>query len=164
MKIALTSIQPPHTDNIFSGKKRIEWRKTLLPLGIHHIYETKRNNGAGMVVGSMEIVRHYSFNSVSEIPDYMIEAGCVPRSFLKSYAGKKKLYANIIINAKKFDGPKLICEYNNYHKVENCNKCGMWQTPPYPCNNCPKNSIVIKPPQSFMYVEENEYKLYIDLW
>ena len=153
MKISLTSIKPPHTENIFSGKKRIEWRKFPLPIGIHHVYETKANNGAGMVIGSMEIARHYSFNSVDEIPDYLIEQGCVPRSFLKSYAGKKKLFANIICNAKRFEKPKLLCDYNSYSKLQNCNKCGMYDTPHYPCFSCQKCSIVVNPPQSFMYVD-----------
>ena len=59
MKITITSIQPPHTANIFSGKKTVEWRTKPLPIGEHHVYETKKNNGAGMITGKMQIIRNY---------------------------------------------------------------------------------------------------------
>ena len=73
-----------------------------MPQGLHYVYETKRCFGQGLVIGSMEIARNYSFNSVDEIPDYYIIAGCVPRDFLEAYAKGRKLYANIISDKKLF--------------------------------------------------------------
>lgn len=143
MKIALTSIQPPHTTNIFDGKKSIEWRKIALPLGRHDVYETKRNNGAGLVIGSMEIIRNYFFNSVDEIPNYLIDEGCVPRSFLKSYAGKGPLYANVICEPKRFETPRDI---SYYHR------------PPISPSDAECRDRVLKPPQSFMYAIDKETK------
>ena len=111
MKITITSIQPPHTDRLFEGNKIIEWRKRPLPLGIHDIYETKKNNGAGLVIGRCEIIRNYVFNSVDEIPDYLITEGCVSRKYLKSYAGNDRIYANVVFDAKRFEVPRHISYY-----------------------------------------------------
>ena len=132
MKITITSIQPPHTDNIFKGEKIIEWRKRPLPLGIHDIYETKKNNGAGLVIGRMEIVRQYFFNCIEEVPDYIIDAGCVSRAFLKDYAGRDPLYANVIFDAKRFDVPRHISYYKKPSDGER----------------------IYQPPQSYMYARE----------
>ncbi len=138
MKLTMTAIQPPHTTNIFDGKKIIEWRKKPLPLGLHAVYETKRNNGAGLVIGSMEIVRHYFFNDVAEIPDYLIKEGCVPRSFLQSYAGKGPLYANVVFNPRRFEIPRDISYYFKATLAED------------------SVDRVTVPPQSFMYVIDKE--------
>ena len=43
-KAVMISINPPHTDNIFSGAKTLEWRKKPLPIGKHYVYETKKGN------------------------------------------------------------------------------------------------------------------------
>ena len=129
MRITLTSIQPPHTDNIFTGKKTIEWRKRELPTGEHHIYETKKNSGAGLVIGTVRVLRHYYFNSIDEIPDYLIEEGCVTRNYLKLYAGKNEIYANILFDPIKFETPKQLNEYYSAKTGEKINL----------------------PPQSYMY-------------
>lgn len=114
MKATLTSINPPHTDDIFENKKTIEWRTYPLPKGLHYIYETKRCFGLGLVIGTLNITKHYTFNSVDEIPDYLIETGCVPREFLEAYAKGRKLFANVITEAKKLYCPKYIYCYTNY--------------------------------------------------
>ena len=134
MKITITSIQPPHTDHIFKGNKIIEWRKRPLPLGIHDVYETRKKNGAGLVIGRMEIIRHYFFNCVEEIPDYLIEEGCVSRAFLKAYAGQGPIYANVIFDPKRFEIPRIL----PYYKKPS------------------DNSKIYLPPQSFMYAVDEE--------
>lgn len=134
MKITLTSIQPPHTTFIFNGSKIIEWRKRPLPLGRHDVYETRRNNGSGLVIGTMEITRHYFFNCIEEIPDYLIEEGCVTRAFLKCYAGNGPLYANVIFNPQKFEIPRILPYYKK------------------PTDN----SKIYTPPQSYMYALDEE--------
>lgn len=55
MKSVLISIQKPHTDDIFCGKKLLEWRKLQLPYGKYYVYESKKNGGCGKVVGELEI-------------------------------------------------------------------------------------------------------------
>lgn len=131
MKATLTPINPPHTTNIFDGKKIVEWRTYPLPEGLHYIYETKRCFGQGMVIGSLDITRSGSFSSVNDIPDYLIEAGYVSRDFLKAYARGKKLYAHIIIQARRFDTPKRITCFTNYSTKQ----------------------LITRAPQSYIYIE-----------
>ena len=111
MIITLTSIRPPHTNDIFDRTKIIEWRKKPLPLGIHHVYETKYNFGQGKVIGSMEIIGHYCFKSVYQIPEYLIREGGVSRDFLLDYVGDGPIVGNAIVNPQKFDSPRAITEY-----------------------------------------------------
>ena len=106
MKATLTAIQPPHTTNIFDGIKKIEWRTFKMPPGLHYVYETKRNKGSGMVIGTMQIIHSTCYDRVNDIPEFLIEAGCVSRSFLRDYAKGKKLYANVIQDAKRLEQPK----------------------------------------------------------
>ena len=131
MKTALTSINKPHIDNILSGDKEVEWRTKPLPIGKHLAYETKRHHGSGMVTGIFEVVRHYRFNNVDEIPDHCIRRGMVSREFLKKYAKGRTLYANIIISPERFITPHHISEYIGYTSGKS----------------------VSMPPQSFMYVK-----------
>ena len=133
MKITITSIQPPNTDRIFEGNKIIEWRKKPLPLGIHDIYETKRNGGCGLVIGRAEIIRNYFFNSIEEIPDYLIQEGCVSREYLKTYSGQGPLFANVIFDAKRFDMPRHITYYKS-----------------------PTGKRIYQAPQSYMYAIDEE--------
>ena len=153
MKETLISIQKPHTDNIFAGIKKVEWRTYSLPAGRHHVYETKRAGGLGKVIGTFRTNTYYHFQNVDDIPDWLIRDGCVPRDWLKRYAKRRTLFANLIYDVERFELPKFLCEYNNYAKAAHCERCGKWDEVPYPCFNCPKNSIVVMPPQSFMYVD-----------
>ena len=153
MKETMTSIQKPHTDNIFAGIKKVEWRTYSLPPGRHHVYETKKNGGLGMVIGTFKTNTYYHFSDVSYIPDWLIRDGCVPREWLKRYARGRSLFANLIYDVERFEHPKCICDYNGYTRHQKCIKCGYWKNVPSPCFNCLTNSIIIKPPQSFMYIE-----------
>ena len=138
MKATLTSMNPPHTTNVFEGRKIIEWRTFALPDGLHFVYETKKCFGLGKVIGTFEKIRHYTFNSVDEIPDYVIEAGCVPREFLEAYAKGRKLFANVIFNARRFEIPKAYPYFIGYHSRQ----------------------CLTAPPQSFMYIEVSDNAQY----
>ena len=149
MKATMTSINPPHSSNIFEGRKIVEWRTFALPEGLHFIYETKRGFGLGMVIGTLEISRSYTFNSVDEIPDYMIDAGCVPREFLKAYSKGKKLYANIIYNAQRFVNPQPLDFYFKHNEdTLRCNKNGI-----FACHNCGKSCRVLRAPQCYCFIQ-----------
>ena len=153
MKATIISIQKPHTDNIFSGTKKVEWRKYSLPAGEHYVYETKRCGGLGMVIGTFRTNTYYHFSSVDDIPEWLIRDGCVSRDFLHKYSGGRGLFANIVYDAKRFEKPKLICEYNSYSKHQNCQKCNNRNIPQFPCYACRECSIITNPPQSYMYIE-----------
>lgn len=149
MKATMTSINPPHTTNIFEGRKIVEWRTFALPEGLHYIYETKRCFGLGMVIGTLEISRNYTFNTVDEIPDYLIDAGCVPRDFLRAYAKGRRLFANVIYDAKRFENPQPLDSYFKYNEdTLRCNKSGYFS-----CHNCGKSCRVVRAPQCYCFIQ-----------
>lgn len=104
----MISINKPHTDNIFAGRKTNEWRTKPLPIGKAYVYETKRGGGCGKVIGEIEIVKTYRFHTSELVwQDTLIEQGCVPYNFVANYAkGKEYISANIIVNAKRYKEPK----------------------------------------------------------
>lgn len=145
-RAVLTSINPPHTNNIFDGLKWIEWRTKPLPTVKHYCYETKKCFGVGKVIGEFRIWRVKKFENISLIPEGYIDSGCVPVEFLEAYAKGRPLYANFIKDPKRYDKPK---ELREFIKVEKC---------PYAvlvdCLNCKEHHCFTRPPQSWCYVEE----------
>ena len=160
MKETMTSINKPHTDNIFSGIKKVEWRTYSLPPGRHHVYETKKGGGLGMVIGTFRTNTYYRFTNVSDIPEWLIRDGCVSRDFLKAYARGRSIFANIIYDVERFELPKSISEYKPYCKnsiegectLIGCHYQNYTVTPwDYSAFMCMKK--IKSPPQSFMYVD-----------
>ncbi|MBQ9913068.1 MAG: hypothetical protein IJO73_02450 [Clostridia bacterium] len=143
-KAVLTSINPPHTNNIFDGLKRIEWRTKPLPTIKHYCYETKKCFGMGKVIGEFRIWRVKKFENISLIPEGYIDSGCVPVEFLEAYAKGRPLYANFIVAPKRYDKPKELSEFEKPHEY-------IYQS------YRRKNSFfkgITRPPQSWCYVEE----------
>lgn len=139
----LISINKPHTENIFSGDKGLEWRKSPLPEDLYYVYETKNKGGCGMVIGEMRITGHKAVDTSSPLEVCLVNAGCVHPAALKKYANNGTVYANFIQNAKRYDKPKLLCEFRSY----NCSV--QWE------NGYPVPTHEIKrPPQSWCHVEE----------
>lgn len=108
---ALVSVQKPHTDNIFSLKKGIEWRTKPLPIGKHYCYETKKQGGAGKVIGDFMIWKVQKFDTIESIPKMYIALGCVSKEFLEQYSAGKPLYANFLYLANRYDRPKELNEF-----------------------------------------------------
>lgn len=163
-KATLTAIQPPHTTNIFSGQKTVEWRTFAMPEGKHYVYETKRKDGSGMVIGTMQISRNYYFYDVKQIPEWLIRQGCVSREFLKEYAKGKILYANMIYDAKLLDSPKPYTDFKKYvdydKPIKKRNGRIAFEKPHYfgygvKTKNVPRTAIKA-PPQSYIYIEDPE--------
>ena len=113
-KTALTSIQPPHTDNIFSGRKRVEWRTKPMPEGKHYCYETKNGGGCGMVIGEYTVSNVKRFDTVHEISETYISLGCVPRDFLVAYSRGRALYAHLILFPRRYAQPVEISTFSKY--------------------------------------------------
>lgn len=133
----LISINKPHTDNIFSGEKGLEWRKSSLPEDIYYVYETKNKGGCGMVIGEMRIIGTKAIDTSGPLEVCLVNAGCVHPVTLKKYANNGIVYANFIQNAKRYDKPRPLSDF------ELCHKYGY---------------IPIKrPPQSWCHVKEREY-------
>ncbi|MFR1531980.1 MAG: hypothetical protein ACLSUU_06235 [Christensenellales bacterium] len=90
----IISVQKEHVDNMRSGKKRIELRKTR-PRHVSFparclLYETKADGGAGAVVGEFNI------DNIEEIDMLKLKvpaAACVDLDFALRYAaGRRMLY------------------------------------------------------------------------
>ena len=149
MKETMISIQKPHTDNIFAGIKRVEWRTYSLHPGRHHVYETKKGGGLGMVIGTFKTNTYYHFLNVDDIPDWLIRDGCVSREWLKKYARGRSLFANLIYDVERFEHPKNTISYMKYNTIHGC----PYAEDDFYCkNHCNYACCVKTPPQSFTYV------------
>ena len=125
-RAALTSINPPHTDNIFALKKDIEWRTKPLPTGKHYCYETKKKGGCGKVIGEFSVWRVRRYENISQIPAMFIERGCVPIEYLEKYSKGKPLYANLLIRRMRYAKPRELKEFSKY----GFGKFVPWERPP----------------------------------
>lgn len=133
----LISINKPHTDNIFSGKKGVEWRKGDLGVGVYYVYETKNKGGCGMVIGEIKITLAARGKDPEKIPTELVELGCVPREDLIKYSGGKPLTALFIGNYFRYNKPKKLGEFRSPTKKD-------WTY----------GARITRPPQSWCYVEE----------
>ena len=138
MRAALTSINPPHTNNIFNLIKGIEWRTRPMPTGKHYCYETKKYFGVGKVIGEFRIWRIKRYENISLIPEEYIALGCVPIKFLEAYSKGRPLYAHFIIEPKRYDTPRELSEFRK---------------PEMPMGLRCENDVITRPPQSWCYVE-----------
>ena len=182
MKKILLSVHPKYCELIFSGKKTIEVRRTrpkLEPPFEVLVYETKGQfiksvkgacttygYGRGKVIGSFicdRINEIYQCNS-----GWVKENACLSRGEFFDYLGiprdthggyDKKVFGWHITEPKLFDKPKEFyelyapCKKNKQTADENCKGCsyaykGVTTGEIY-CDNA-----LIRPPQSFCYVEE----------
>lgn len=141
-KAVLISINKPHTDNIFTHKKKtVEWRKKPLPLTTHYGYETKNKGGIGKVRGQFDVVQNVELNPLSHhLYTEFIEQGCVPIEDLIEYANGDVIYGNVIENIEEYDEPKELGEFTGLRKT----KFGYAPIK------------ITRPPQSWRFVEEQE--------
>ena len=109
----IISINPPHSRAIVNLRKTIEWRKHPLPRGYYLLYETKKNNGCGKIIGIFLCEGDYQvFGPLDYIFPDVLEKGCVGKDFIKAYAKEKPVYANEIKGAVKFTLPIELSELN----------------------------------------------------
>ncbi len=149
MKAALTSINPPHTNNIFNKIKGIEWRTKPMPTGKHFCYETKKQGGLGKVIGVFRVWRIKRYENISMIPEDYINLGCVSIEFLEAYSKGKPLYAHFIKRPKRYDKPKELSEFYRYDNTYD-NAFG------WAFEDVDKRVPLKRPPQSWCYVEDME--------
>lgn len=153
----LYSTNRPHTDNIKSGRKLWEIRKSKPNIPVPFpafIYETKKKGGCGKVIGEMIIAGSWEI-PVNKIPKWCIKDGWVSEEFLKEYAnGKEYLYANVIHMAHRYDKPKEISEFYKCPRAQ-CDKCygGIMNERLKKYGRCAECLRLTRPPQSRCYVE-----------
>lgn len=153
----LISINKPHTDNIFSYIKGLEWRKKPLPEGLYYVYETKNKGGCGMVIGEMRITGSLAVDTSGPMEVCLVNSGCVHPVTLKKYANNGIVYANFIQDIKRYDVPKPLSEF--YKECAGLDNTGMCYECEYAVGeecDCAVNGRLhlTRPPQSWCYVEE----------
>lgn len=155
MKKTMTSINPPFSNLILDGLKKIEWRTKPLPLGWSELYETKKKGGAGKVIGQFEVVKNIKFNLKGDTyKNSWLEQGFVPYEFLVEYTkGKDYLYANVIGKVERYDRQRELSEFKHICPARNIDTC-------YGCPYFIKtelsvyyNNIIKAPPRSYIYIE-----------
>lgn len=164
MKV-LYSINRPHTDNIKSGRKLWEMRKTkpniLVPF-TSFIYETKKKGGCGKVIGEFICDETYTIKPDFEyysygydIDDDMLLETCLTQEELKEYGKGKTLYGLHISDLKIYDKPKELSEFKVACNPKLC-LSGCESVHLDNCFRCINqgNRRLTRPPQSWCYVEE----------
>lgn len=169
-KAMLISINKPHTDNIFSYIKGLEWRKKPLPEGLYYVYETKNKGGCGMVIGEMRITGSLAVDTSGPMEVCLVNSGCVHPATLKNYANNGIVYANFIQGIRRYDVPKPLSEFVVEDKSPCDNRERVYQNPDFNptgglifggnycrkngdwCKRC-KTKPLTRPPQSWCYVE-----------
>ncbi len=173
MKAVLYSINRPHTDNIKSGLKLWEIRKSKPNIPVPFTaftYETKKKGGCGKVIGEFICDRIEMVNA--QCSDYGIDLfyhdcateGCLIENEVNRYFNipedkdlrvmKGNGYALHISNLKIYDKPKELIEFfkpcPNSNEDYRCLSCDCLADSDYGgyCTN-----YLTRPPQSWCYVE-----------
>ena len=177
MKSVLISIQPKWCELIASGKKTIEVRKTKPKLETPfkvYIYCTKGETVYlprdifGNEALNGKVIGEFVCDKIINIPYIMpydsedtshpmridfIHETCVPDWEIDEYLGRKDGYGWHISDLVIYDKPRELCDFINYDKHEACLKKNCFSGN---CWICPNNAIVVRPPQSWCYVESED--------
>ena len=176
MKSVLISIQPKWVNKIASGEKTIEVRKTRPKLETPfkcYIYCT--NSGGTLHTSYDGLHYHKSYVGKSDLScingkvigefvcdkmlesflnnndGWFIEKGCLTQEEIDKYQGDNPiLYGWHISDLKIYDKPKELFDFANYNKYQVCKERNCFSDN---CWICPNNAIVIRPPQSYFFVE-----------
>ena len=178
MKSVLISIKPKYCELIVNGEKMIEVRKTrpkietpfkcyiymtqgdLKNLGSYSewMYKTRKKVIGEFVCDKVYSIKNRgSFFSVAtegeSITDEIARQSCLDYYDMVNYLGDKDGYGWHISDLKLYDKPKELSEFKIY-----CNRksiCGSFcnRFTGKPWDIC--NDKINRPPQSYMYVEEN---------
>ena len=163
-KAVLISMNKPHTDNIFTHKKKkVEWRKKPLPLTTNYCYETKNKGGCGKVIGQFDVVQNVEFDPLNHrlySLDF-IEDGCVPIEDLIEYANGDVIWGNVLENIERYDKPCELSEFKQVRKISRYHKKDEPKTERIYIQALLHSSRVevkylTRPPQSWCYVEVQE--------
>lgn len=178
-KAVLMSIQPKWVEQIVSGKKTIEVRKTKPKLGtpfkgyIYEAYDKKYANtgfywfetrhtfvhGCKKVIGEFVCDYITPFRPKSLLCDSeIVKKTCVNLGELIKYAPDKPfpkdhIYGWHISQLKIYDNPKELSEFKRWNRTEDNAPCAhtKWLYPD--CKDCTECNLT-RPPQSWVYVED----------
>ena len=171
MKSVLISIKPKYVELIANGEKTIEVRKSApkeVPFKAY-IYETKGATempwvdedghfiykGRGQVIGEFVCDKVMFLTPLGlrgfEMREEILKSICLTNDDLNAYGGLKTLYGWQISDLKIYDKPKELFDFANYNKYQVCKERNCFSDNCWICDN---NALVIRPPQSWCYVEE----------
>lgn len=121
-KAVLLSIHPEWAEKIYSGEKKVEWRKTFpteatpgLPVLIYETAPVCMVTGLFYWISKESlIIREPDFEGqeINPVAQRLIDAGCVPLEDLKKYQGANgRLYAWNARCKMKFQEPRPLSAY-----------------------------------------------------
>ena len=82
---------------------------------------------------------------------YILDKCCLTAKQFVDYGDGKTLYGWHISNLVIYDKPKELFDFANYNKYQVCKEKNCFSDV---CWVCPNNAIMIRPPQSWCYVED----------
>lgn len=157
----MISINPKWCELIASGRKTIEVRRTRPKIEQPfkcYIYQTKYRKGNGRTYSDGKVIGEFICDKITiSIPALkdnevgywdILEGSCLTLDELFEYGKWKTLYGWHISDLVIHDKPKELrefkktCKETNLCYPDNCNRCG-W-------------NILLKPPQSWFYIEALE--------
>lgn len=165
-KAVIISIRPKWCELIANGKKTVEIRKTrpnaILPLKCY-IYQTLPKSGDwnerdGRVIG--EFVCHNITRFDVPFPAYWdqvdkatLDASCLTYWEAHNYLGHRTGWAWHLSGLVIYDKPKELSEFKRWNRTEDNSPCAHVKVLYDPCETCTACNVT-RPPQSWMYVEE----------
>lgn len=166
-KAVLMSIQPQWVEKIASGEKTIEVRKTKPKLATPfkvYIYETYDKKYANTGVywfttrhtfkhGCEKVIGEFICDRIAGEGETIRGNACLTVEELNDYCNGKDLYFWRISDLKIYDKPKELSEFKRWNRTEENSPCAhtKWLYPD--CKDC-KECNLIRPPQSWCYVED----------
>lgn len=167
-KVVLISVRPKWCENIASGEKTIEVRKTRPKLKTPfkcYIYCTRGNDANRLRGAQGKIIGEFTCDAITRVNicgfwndsgkqlDNRLKETCLTSEELCNYLGEKAGYGWHISNLKIYDTPRELSEFrkacpNSWY----CESCAMYWENNGTCGN---ESLQIKSaPQNWCYVEE----------
>lgn len=167
-KVVLISVCPKWCENIASGEKTIEVRKTRPKLKTPfkcYIYCTRGNDANRLRGAQGKIIGEFTCDAITRVNicgfwndsgkqlDNRLKETCLTSEELCDYLGEKAGYGWHISNLKIYDTPRELSEFrkacpNSWY----CESCAMYWENNGTCGN---ESLQIKSaPQNWCYVEE----------
>ncbi len=110
----LLSINPEHVENIFNGKKQVEFRKVRCKSDVDKIiiYATSPHK---MVVGEAEIAEIIE-DDINEVWKQTKNFAGITYPFFRAYyKGKKKAVAYKLRNIEEYEHPRQLSDYGVEH-------------------------------------------------
>ena len=179
MKAVLMSIQPKWVEQIASGKKTIEVRKTKPKLEtpfkvyIYEAYDKKYANTGfywfetrhTFVHGCKKVIGEFICDRIDEFTPSEFGVKCerfealhetrLTVKEMREYLQAKTGYGWHISDLEIYDNPKELSEFKRWNRTEDNAPCAHTKWLYSDCKEC-KSCKVTRPPQSWCYVEVTE--------